>query len=198
LRNADFGLERQVLKSAFRNREVSLKRMAFIIINGGEDELSMKVKKFVSVTVLAFIAAIAAACGQEAPTVTRTTPHHTQPATGQNTPVAQSRARVPAFQDAKSAKNLGPTLQPDQFFGPTREAYRVVKEIPETIAQLPCYCHCDQSIGHKSLYSCFQDTHASQCAVCVNEALIAYNLQKSGMTPAQIRERIIAQYSRQE
>jgi hypothetical protein len=116
----------------------------------------------------------------------------------ESTPDTHSHARVPAFQDATSARNLGPTLSPEQFFGPTREAYRVVREIPETIAQLPCYRYCDESIGHKSLYSCFQDTHASQCAVCVNEALIAYNLQRNGMTPAQIRERIIAQYSRQE
>jgi hypothetical protein len=107
------------------------------------------------------------------------------------------RERVPAFQDAKSTGNLLQTLQPEQFFGPTREAYRVVREIPETIAQLPCYCHCDVSFGHKSLHTCFEDTHASQCAVCVNEALLAYNLQKSGLNPSQIRERIIAQYSRQ-
>jgi Protein of unknown function with PCYCGC motif len=148
------------------------------------------------IILVAIIAALAAACGQQAPTVTRTR-SGSQTATNPNTPITQSQARVPAFQDAKSAINLPATLQPEQFFGPTREAYRVVKEIPETIAQLPCYCHCDQSIGHKSLHSCFQDTHASQCTVCVNEALIAYNMQKSGMTPAQIRERIIAQYSRQ-
>jgi hypothetical protein len=154
----------------------------------------MKIK----IVVAAIIAALAAACGQQAPTATRTHSSSSQTATHPNTPVTQSQAHVPAFQDAKSASNLPPTLQPEQFYGPTREAYRVVREIPETIAQLPCYCHCDQSIGHKSLHSCFQDTHASQCAVCVNEALIAYNLQRSGMTPEQIRERIIAQYSRQE
>ena len=112
-------------------------------------------------------------------------------------PTTQSAAHVPAYQDAKSARDLPPTLLPEQFYGPTRDAYRVVKEIPETIAQLPCYCYCDSSIGHKSLHSCFQDTHASQCTVCVNEALIAYNLQKSGMAPAKIREYIIQQYSRQ-
>lgn len=155
--------------------------------------------KVILVTLLIIGAMMMAACGQDAPTVKRTTSSNPQMATDTNTPVTQQRApRVPAFMDAKSARNLPPTLQPEQFFGPTREAYKIVKEIPETIAQLPCYCHCDMSIGHKSLYSCFQDNHASQCAVCVNEVLIAYNLQKSGMTPAQIRERIIAQYSRQE
>ena len=154
--------------------------------------------KAILVTLLAIGAAFMAACGQQqqAPTERRTSRSQTPANQTAHTP--QSRARVPAFQDAKSARNLGPTLAPEQFHGPTRDAYRVVKEIPETIAQLPCYCHCDMSIGHKSLYSCFEDNHASQCAVCVNEALIAYNLHKNGMAPAQIREYIIQQYSRQE
>ncbi|HEY0379205.1 MAG TPA: CYCXC family (seleno)protein [Pyrinomonadaceae bacterium] len=134
---------------------------------------------------------VAAGCGQQAPAekrVTRTTSNTTQP----------RDAHVPAFQDAQSAKSLRPTLPAEQFTGPTRDAYRVVKEIPETIAQLPCYCHCDVSFGHKSLHTCFEDNHASQCAVCVNEALIAYNLHKNGMAPAQIREYIIQQYSRMQ
>ncbi|MDT4896796.1 MAG: hypothetical protein QOH25_1873 [Acidobacteriota bacterium] len=153
--------------------------------------------KAILIILLATGAVIAAACGQQAPTLKKTYSSHSESEMKTSTQPAQSQARVPAFQDAKSVRALPPTLQPEQFFGPTREAYRVAQEIPETIAQLPCYCHCDQSIGHKSLHSCFQDTHASQCAVCVNEALIAYNLQKSGLTPTQIRERIIAQYSRQ-
>jgi Protein of unknown function with PCYCGC motif len=152
----------------------------------------MKMKIFL----VAIIAALAAACGQQAPTVAERQPSHSQSSTTSQ-PVTQSQARVPAYQDAKSVSYLPPTLQPEQFFGPTRDAYRAVKEIPETIAQLPCYCHCDQSMGHKSLHSCFEDMHASQCAVCVGEALMAYNLQKSGLNPSQIRDRIIAQYSRQ-
>lgn len=157
----------------------------------------MKIKTILITTLMA-VALFVAACGQQAPTVKKTQSSHPESERRTGTEPAQTQARVPAFQDAKSAQALPPTLQPEQFFGPTRDAYRVVREIPETIAQLPCYCHCDQSIGHKSLHSCFQDTHASQCVVCVNEALIAYNMQKSGMSPAQIRERIIAQYSRQQ
>jgi hypothetical protein len=156
----------------------------------------MKIKIALTIT-LAIAANLAAGCGGQAPPVTKTHSSHSETANRTATQATPSQARVPAFQDAKSAAYLPPTLQPEQFYGPTREAYRVVREIPETIAQLPCYCHCDMSFGHKSLHTCFVDNHASQCAVCVNEALIAYNLQKSGMTPPQIRERIIAQYSRQ-
>lgn len=104
--------------------------------------------------------------------------------------------RVPRFAaTAADLKNLPPVLPASQFTGLTRMAYAAVKEIPQTIAQLPCYCHCDEGFGHKSLQTCFVDDHAAHCATCIEEALLAYKLQKEErLTPAQIRERIIAQY----
>jgi len=129
------------------------------------------------------------------------TAHHT--ATSEPAPAPHDHAAgastqpIPAhFEVPPSKSSLGPTLAPDKFTGITRDAYRAVREIPVTIAQLPCYCHCDRGYGHKSLYSCFEDEHASHCAVCVNEALLALKLEKEQkMTPAQIREAIVAQYS---
>ncbi|HVF49524.1 MAG TPA: CYCXC family (seleno)protein [Pyrinomonadaceae bacterium] len=133
-----------------------------------------------------------------------------QPASSQSSaPVADAhgheghgheKGRVPAFEtDAASLKSLSPTLAPQMFSGKQQEAYRAVKEIPQTIAQLPCYCHCDRGFGHKSLHSCFVDDHAAHCAVCVDEALLAYRLQKQEkLTPARIRERIVAHYAAQE
>jgi len=104
---------------------------------------------------------------------------------------------VPAhFEVPPSKSSLGPTLNPESFTGITRDAYRAVKEIPVTMAQLPCYCHCDRGFGHKSLYSCFEDDHASHCDVCVREAVLALKLEKEQkLTPAQIRDTIVAQYS---
>jgi len=100
------------------------------------------------------------------------------------------------FEVPPSKSSLGPTLDPSQFSGVTRDAYRAAREIPVTLAQLPCYCHCDQGFGHKSLYSCYEDDHASHCDVCVREALLALRLEKEQkMTPAQIRDTIVAQYS---
>jgi hypothetical protein len=110
---------------------------------------------------------------------------------------SKPKPRVPAFQSAESAKNLPPTLAPEMFQGTVRAAYAAVREIPETIAQLPCYCHCDRSVGHKSLYSCFVDDHGANCGICMNEALTAYKLQKEQkLSPEQIREKIIAEYSK--
>lgn len=108
-----------------------------------------------------------------------------------------AKETIPAhYTQAPNRASLGPTLEPEQFTGLVRDAYRAVREIPQTIAQMPCYCHCDRGMGHKSLYSCFEDDHASHCAVCVNEALLALKLEKQDkLTPAQIRERIVQQYS---
>lgn len=110
---------------------------------------------------------------------------------------AQQDARVPAhFENAQSIGKLQPTLAPESFFGKARQAYQVAKEIPETLAQLPCYCYCDQSLGHKSLHTCYETDHAAHCEACTNEALTAYRLQREEkLDPAQIRQRIIAEYS---
>ena len=128
---------------------------------------------------------------------TSTPVRQTQPAHTQSPHVDEPRvAKVPAYQLASDARDLPPTLPPEKFLGKTMDAYTVAKQIPKTLAQLPCYCHCDQGFGHKSLHTCFVDDHAAHCAVCVDEALLAYRLQKDeGLTPEQIRDRIVEKYS---
>lgn len=106
---------------------------------------------------------------------------------------------VPAhFNDAASAQPLKATLDPARFTGRTKRAYEVAREIPETLAQIPCYCYCDRGFGHKSLHSCYEDEHSSQCATCVDEALMAYQLEKEQkLSPSQIRAKIIERFSAQ-
>ena len=53
------------------------------------------------------------------------------------------------------------TLSPALFVGKVAAAYQVAREIPETLAQVYCYCGCDVSVGHRSLLHCFSDAHAS-------------------------------------
>ena len=106
-----------------------------------------------------------------------------------------ARGRVPAFYTtAPSRADLEPTLSPELFTGNKRLAYQAAKEIPETLAQLPCYCHCDRGHNHKSLHSCFESEHGEDCGICIAEALMAYNLQKQGVAVSEIRKRIIAAY----
>ena len=115
-----------------------------------------------------------------------------------NVPVTQPAPRVPAYhKDTASARPVKVTLDPELFSGKIRQAYQVAREIPETLAQLPCYCYCDQGFGHKSLHSCYEDDHSAHCSTCVDEALMAYQLQKEqNLSPAQIRARIIDVFSR--
>ncbi|HEX5604541.1 MAG TPA: CYCXC family (seleno)protein [Pyrinomonadaceae bacterium] len=129
-------------------------------------------------------------------TTTTQTATRTTPAPPQHDHSTMAKTMPAHFAVPPSKSSLGPTLDPASFTGITRDAYHAAREIPVTLAQLPCYCHCDQGFGHKSLYSCFQDDHASHCDVCVREALLALKLEKEQkMSPAQIRDTIVAQYS---
>jgi hypothetical protein len=55
----------------------------------------------------------------------------------------------------------GTSLSPALFVGQTARSYEIAQEIPEILDQLYCYCECDKHLGHKSLLSCFIDSHAA-------------------------------------
>ena len=105
----------------------------------------------------------------------------------------------PPFQTGDSLLDLPPTMAPEIYQGSVRTAYAIAKEIPQTLAQIPCFCGCNKGgMKHRSLHSCYVDDHASKCGVCMNEAFTAYKLEKEQkLKPEQIREKIIEQYSKQ-
>ena len=118
-----------------------------------------------------------------------------QRATPPTTHNHEAMSRVPThFETAPPLNTLRGTLAPELFSGNVQLAYRAAQEIPQTLAQLPCYCHCDMSKGHKSLHSCFEDEHGENCGICIGEAVMAYNLERQGLRPTQIREQIIRAY----
>ena len=105
--------------------------------------------------------------------------------------------RIPAYYEtAPDISSLPPTLSPEIFTGNKKLAYQAAKEIPQILAQLPCYCHCDRGHGHKSLHSCFESEHGENCGICIGEALMAHSLQKRGVNVTEIRKQIIAAYGR--
>ena len=53
---------------------------------------------------------------------------------------------------------LPKTLDPNIIKGEDRKGYQVAKEIPEILAQLPCFCGCE-AVGHENLLDCFVDEH---------------------------------------
>lgn len=88
------------------------------------------------------------------------------------------------------------TLSPASFTGPAARAYRVAREIPEVIDSLHCYCECKKNFGHKSLLTCYVDRHAEHCSVCINEALMAYELHKEGKDVVSIRKAVDKAFAR--
>src|SRR5262245_17091549 len=93
----------------------------------------------------------------------------------------------------KSADVLSPTLFSDEK---TRAAYQTAKDIPEVLEQLPCFCGCMSSFGHKNNLFCFKDQHGSGCNLCQDIALDARKMHDQGMSIAQIQENIKNKYSR--
>ena len=87
---------------------------------------------------------------------------------------------------------LSPTLFSDEK---TRAAYQVAKDIPEVLEQLPCFCGCMTSFGHKNNLFCFKDQHGSGCNICQDIALDARKMHDQGVSIAQIQDNIKAKYA---
>ena len=161
-------------------------------------------KKLLIALVLLVVAAVVVATrsGNQppAPTMpaTHVHDHSTTPAhEGYGMGDYAATGRIPAYNEtAPDISSLPPTLSPEIFTGNPRLAYQAAKEIPQVLAQLPCYCHCDRGHGHKSLHSCFESEHGENCGICIGEALIAHSLQKRGVKVTEIRKQIIAAYGR--
>ncbi len=108
-----------------------------------------------------------------------------------------AQSDVPAYHKTPPAKGekLSPILPREQLWGPAFQrdyqihAYELASKIPNVIYQLPCYCYCDR-IGHGSLRSCYESTHAAHCSACMKELYFAYQQNKKGKTAAQIRAAI--------
>jgi len=55
---------------------------------------------------------------------------------------------------------LPKTLAPNHFKGKAKQAYQIAKDIPEVLAQMPCFCECE-AFGHENLLDCFIDQHGA-------------------------------------
>jgi hypothetical protein len=110
----------------------------------------------------------------------------------------QETATVPAFHATPPAKSVKlPTiLGKDVLWGENSQypyqthAYELASKIEPVLYQQPCFCYCDR-MGHKSLHSCFENTHGAECSVCLKELYYTYMQHKNGKTARQIRQGII-------
>jgi hypothetical protein len=91
---------------------------------------------------------------------------------------------------------LHATLDPELFTGNVHDAYAAARTHPDILAQLHCYCGCDRELGHRNLLDCFRDRHATQCEICMGEALLAARMADQGMPVDDIIGAIRARYAR--
>jgi hypothetical protein len=107
--------------------------------------------------------------------------------------VAAAVYKMRVTADAAASNSL--TLDPDLFQGETHDAYLVAQQHPELLAQLDCYCGCEQREGHKNLLDCYRTDHAVTCATCTGEAVTAGQLYENGTPVEQIREVLRQRYA---
>ncbi len=178
---------RALFSVRLRNRPHHL--TVLVIISGKmKSSMCFRSIKGLTLCLLLFGVGLISACSQESG-ATDAKAH--QGHAGHPSPSAQAPARrIPAhFKEPPDVRTLPPTLDPAQFKDRVREAYQVARDNPQVLAQLPCFCYCD-TIGHKSLHSCYEDDHSTGCTVCIDSALTAKVLTKEGKSPSEIPREI--------
>lgn len=87
-----------------------------------------------------------------------------------------------------------------------RTAYQFAVANPDALENVPCYCGCG-SMGHTSNLSCYvkdgtagenlaYDQHALGCSLCVDITQDVMRMTGEGRSAPQIREEILAAYSK--
>jgi hypothetical protein len=100
---------------------------------------------------------------------------------------------VPAYHRTLPRGRLPATVSPNLFRNSTtRYCYMLAAKIRSILYQLPCYCRCDLYDKHSSLLDCYTCKHASECEICKQEAIYAYQEFKKGRSAREIRREIIA------
>ncbi|MFQ5432687.1 MAG: CYCXC family (seleno)protein [Nitrospinota bacterium] len=91
-----------------------------------------------------------------------------------------------------------PTMAPNRFKGAVSTVYKWAAEIPEVFDKMYCYCRCKENprFKHKTLLTCYTDTHAAKCGICLKEGQMAWELTKRGMQPKEIRGEIDKYYAK--
>jgi hypothetical protein len=93
-----------------------------------------------------------------------------------------------------------PTVALSDLPAATADVYRYAAAHAMHFAEIPCYCGCERSLGHRSLEDCFVnaagdwDAHASGCGVCTAEAIAAREQLDAGTAIADVRQSIIDRF----
>jgi hypothetical protein len=93
-----------------------------------------------------------------------------------------------------------PTVALGDLPAATADVYRYAAAHAMHFAEIPCYCGCERSLGHRNLEDCFVnaaggwDAHASGCGVCTAEAIAAREQLDAGTAIADVRQSIIDRF----
>lgn len=89
-------------------------------------------------------------------------------------------------------------------------AYQFAIDHPEILKQIPCYCGCEKTLGHKHNLACYVTTfkpdgsvaqysdHAVYCTTCLDITQIAMKMRSEGKTVQAIHNTIDTQYGHTE
>ena len=79
--------------------------------------------------------------------------------------------------------------------------YRYAQAHMTDYRQIPCWCGCEQFLGHRNLADCFVradgqgfEAHAAGCGVCNGEAAIAEQMLGQGHSPADVKATVDSQF----
>lgn len=108
----------------------------------------------------------------------------------------------PTAADGPTALGLAtPPLDLDDVPPNIADHYRFAVTHQDVYDDIPCFCGCEKSIGHRNLTDCFVrsdgtgwDAHAAGCAVCIDESVAVRRLMADGAATATIRQSIIADF----
>lgn len=93
-----------------------------------------------------------------------------------------------------AAKVLGPAELGDDRAAV--EVFNQVRQIPQVIDGIRCYCGCAELPDHYSLLSCFEkEGMAQHCEICRGEAKLAFELVQQGRRLDDIRAAIDQQFA---
>ena len=79
--------------------------------------------------------------------------------------------------------------------------YEHARANADVYAQIPCFCGCQDMLGHRHLEDCFVtpdgawESHASGCQVCIDESQMLMRMMGRGMDPGMMHDRVVAAYS---
>lgn len=97
----------------------------------------------------------------------------------------------------------GGVLAPEDVPPGLAAHYQSAQDHPEIFSVVPCFCGCEEMLGHRHLGDCFVrpdgrglEAHALGCGVCLGEAQQVMDLLAAGAEePDQIRDAVVAEWS---